>query len=288
MPRFSVIIPAFNSEATLSRAVESVLAQTYTDYEVIVVNDGSTDATAALIERLRKDSEIKAVSQDNAGVSAARNAGASIAQGEWLIFLDADDELEMDALKFFFEAIDKCPDEKVWLAGYKRIYVRSSKIVKSLPSFEKKMSTLSGTFAIRVDFFRSLDGYDPRFSFGENSELFRRIKDRGIKPSTLDFISLIYSDRSVGGSKNLRNMEASTRLLLKKHKLYFEKALYEKRVYLQIIGVCNLRLGNYRQARLDLWEAYQIDITKILTLGRFVVSSIPILARKLYPITDYK
>ena len=89
-PRFSVIIPAYNSAATLARAIDSVLAQTAPAYEILVVDDASPDATAGVVaaygERVRYLRR-----ERNAGVSAARNFGAREARGDWLAFLDADD-----------------------------------------------------------------------------------------------------------------------------------------------------------------------------------------------------
>jgi hypothetical protein len=89
-PRFSVIIPAFNSAATLARAVESALAQTWPAHEVILVDDASTDGTHAIAANF--GDRIRYLRRDvNAGVSAARNHGAEQATGDWLAFLDADD-----------------------------------------------------------------------------------------------------------------------------------------------------------------------------------------------------
>jgi teichuronic acid biosynthesis glycosyltransferase TuaG len=85
----SVIIPAFNAEAFIAEAVQSVLAQTYSPIEVIVVNDGSTDGTIS--ELCRFGHHIRIVSQSNRGLPSARNVGASVSTGEWLAFLDADD-----------------------------------------------------------------------------------------------------------------------------------------------------------------------------------------------------
>jgi glycosyltransferase involved in cell wall biosynthesis len=87
----SVIIPAFNSESTIARAIESVVAQQFHgDFEIIVVNDGSTDQTAEVLRSY--GDRIKIVTQENRGVSAARNAGVRNSEGEYLAFLDADDE----------------------------------------------------------------------------------------------------------------------------------------------------------------------------------------------------
>lgn len=88
-PRISVVIPAYNAAWCVARAIDSVLSQAWRDCEVIVVNDGSTDDTAAVLAGYRK--HICVLTQKNAGLSAARNAGIAAARGEWIAFLDADD-----------------------------------------------------------------------------------------------------------------------------------------------------------------------------------------------------
>ena len=89
-PRVSIVIAVYNGAPTVGRALASVFAQTYTDCEVIVVNDGSTDDTAAVLARFRD--RISVVTQDNRGLSAARNAGVRASTGEYVAFLDDDDE----------------------------------------------------------------------------------------------------------------------------------------------------------------------------------------------------
>ena len=102
-PRFSVIIPAFNSAATLARAIESVQAQSWPAHEIIVVDDGSADATAEIAAGF--GDAVRLLRQANSGVSVARNAGAAAATGDWLAFLDADDWYAPDRLKLHAEWI---------------------------------------------------------------------------------------------------------------------------------------------------------------------------------------
>ena len=90
----SVIIPAYNVEEHIDKCLGSVLSQTYENLEVIVINDGSTDSTAAMIRKHEADPRLKLIDQQNAGVSAARNAGIVAASGKLLAFVDSDDYLE--------------------------------------------------------------------------------------------------------------------------------------------------------------------------------------------------
>src|SRR3569833_235040 len=105
-PAFSVIIAVYNGDATLSRAIDSALMQSYLPHEVIVVDDGSTDGTAKIAKGY--GDRVRYLRQHNAGVAAARNAGVQAATGDWLAFLDADDWSYPDRLRLHAEWI--CED----------------------------------------------------------------------------------------------------------------------------------------------------------------------------------
>ena len=108
--KLSVIIPCYNAGDFLSQCLASVLSQDMADFEVILVNDGSTDGTLAEAERFaRQDARVRVLSQENAGVSAARNLGLDAAQGEWVTFVDADDLLAQGA----FAALLRAASEEV-------------------------------------------------------------------------------------------------------------------------------------------------------------------------------
>jgi glycosyltransferase involved in cell wall biosynthesis len=92
MPKISIIIPVYNVEKYLAECVDSVLAQTFTDFECILIDDGSLDRSPSICdEYAEKDCRIKVIHKKNGGVSSARNAGLDIAQGEWIVFIDSDD-----------------------------------------------------------------------------------------------------------------------------------------------------------------------------------------------------
>lgn len=100
MVKFSIIIPVYNVEAYLRDCLDSVLAQTCADWEAVCVNDGSTDRSLTILkEYAAKDKRIRIVDQTNGGLSAARNAGIRVAQGEYIILLDSDDWIVPDALE---------------------------------------------------------------------------------------------------------------------------------------------------------------------------------------------
>jgi len=99
MPLVSVIIPAFNAGQFVHHAIESVLQQTVPDFEVIVIDDGSTDHTVEAVSPYLFDSRVSCISQKNRGLPGARNAGAQKSRGDYLAFLDADDSLAPNALE---------------------------------------------------------------------------------------------------------------------------------------------------------------------------------------------
>lgn len=111
-PFFSVVIPAWNRAHIIGRTIESCLGQDFGDFEIVVVDDGSTDATRDAVARY-PDPRIRYVRQENAGASAARNRGAIEARGRYLAFLDSDDEFLSGKLSAFRNAIGDVPDPRV-------------------------------------------------------------------------------------------------------------------------------------------------------------------------------
>lgn len=107
MNSFSIIIPIYNGEKYLNEAVSSILNQKYEDYEIILIDDGSTDATKKICQRFENNDNVKYLYKSNGGVSSARNLGILNATKEYLMFMDADDLLAYDSLDYFNTLIEK-------------------------------------------------------------------------------------------------------------------------------------------------------------------------------------
>ena len=108
MPRISVIVPVYKAERYLERCVASILAQTYSDFELLLIDDGSQDNSPKMCDMwAERDERICVLHKDNGGASSARNAGLAIAQGDWIAFVDSDDFLEKRALEILYTLAEK-------------------------------------------------------------------------------------------------------------------------------------------------------------------------------------
>lgn len=112
MPKISIVIPTYNAEKTIASTLQSVINQTFSDVEIIIINDGSTDNTLQTIETCQ-DPRIRVLSYNNAGVAMARNRGISHATGEYIAFIDADDRWTTDKLELQLQALQEHPEAGV-------------------------------------------------------------------------------------------------------------------------------------------------------------------------------
>lgn len=144
----SVIIPLYNKEDTIARALDCVLAQTYQDFEVVVVDDGSTDDGAIVVERYA-DPRIRFIRQANAGVSAARNRGIEEAKGDYVAFLDADDEWLPEFLAEIVALQQEFPECRAQATNYifNSYGVKSPTILRKIP-FDNERGVLTNYFEV--------------------------------------------------------------------------------------------------------------------------------------------
>lgn len=133
--KFSVVIPVYNVETYLRECLDSVLGQTFADWEAICVNDGSTDRSAVIIEEyVSKDSRFKTINQPNGGLSAARNTGLKAAVGEYVLFLDSDDWLELKALESIYNSLND--EDMLCFSG--RRYIEEEKQYREADQLKSK------------------------------------------------------------------------------------------------------------------------------------------------------
>jgi glycosyltransferase involved in cell wall biosynthesis len=182
MSLVSVIIPTCNRAASLERAVNSVLAQTFTNRELIVVDDGSTDSTPEILEQY--NGSLLALSQQRRGVSAARNLGISHANGKLLAFLDSDDEWLPEKLarqlEFYDESDDSfiCHTDEVWLRDGKVIRQKKKHAKQGGRFFERSLQLcLISPSAVLVsrDLLDRVGWFDEQLPAGEDYDLWLRV-----------------------------------------------------------------------------------------------------------------
>jgi glycosyltransferase involved in cell wall biosynthesis len=111
MPKVSIIVPVYNAEQYLDRCIESILSQTFSDFELILVDDGSYDNCPAICDNYAaQDKRVKVIHKNNGGVSTARNQGIEIAAGDYLMFIDSDDYVDANMLEIMLNSADDFPD----------------------------------------------------------------------------------------------------------------------------------------------------------------------------------
>lgn len=177
---FSVIIPLYNKEKFIQKTIESVLSQDFKDFEIIVINDGSTDDSVSKLKDI-SDSRLKIVHQVNQGVGAARNNGMSHANFEWIAFLDGDDIWASNHLSELKQIISTFPSSGMIATNYKSFYsdtdikIEDKKLktnIRSIDYFLEPIVWTSAT-AIKKDVFKNLGGFTD-YKNGEDLEYWVR------------------------------------------------------------------------------------------------------------------
>jgi glycosyltransferase involved in cell wall biosynthesis len=196
-PKVSVIIPTYNRAGLVRSAVESVLAQTFSDLEVIVVDDGSSDGTGQSLEGIFGD-RIRYYAQANQGVSVARNKGIAEARGEWIAFLDSDDLWEKEKLEWQLKALERfgpqcgaCytdtrlfnnPETRTLFQMAEESYRHEGTMGVNTDALRllvrpggAGMVVCLSSFLAQADLIRSTGGFDPKLLYSQDSEFMFRL-----------------------------------------------------------------------------------------------------------------
>jgi glycosyltransferase involved in cell wall biosynthesis len=184
MPRVSVVIPTYNRRDLVREAIASATAQSYADFEVIVVDDGSADGTAEVV---RQFAGIRYVCQPNRGVSAARNAGAALARGELLAFLDSDDlwrprKLECQVALFDqYPGMQICQTDEIWIRDGVRVNPHNKHRKTGGDIFARSLELClvsPSAVMMRRALFEELGGFDESLPACEDYDLWLRVATR--------------------------------------------------------------------------------------------------------------
>lgn len=221
----SVIIPAYNSAAYLPGAVNSVLQQTLQDFEIIIVNDGSKDDTEGVVKTMLTDSRVRCVSQENRGLPGARNAGARVAVGKYLAFLDADDYLAPSALAVLLREFEATG--AAWAnVGVLRVEGSDRTALSPyMPAGNVFHAILRDDFIRRCPFFRATEFadvgmYDEEMKVREDWDINIRLIQSGKPYICVDEPLYLYTctEGSITRGNRRRVLEFTEKLLHKYHK----------------------------------------------------------------------
>ncbi|MDT8443890.1 MAG: glycosyltransferase family 2 protein [Desulfuromonadales bacterium] len=291
---FSVIIPTYNRAHCIMSAVNSVLNQTHADFELIVVNDGSTDNTVDLLAAI-DDERMRVIHQENRGVSAARNAGLAAARGEWMTFLDSDDEAKAKWLEEIARCIRSIKKAGIVFCGHEVRYFDGNRVKSKIilpkpagPLFDNApVKVLAGTFALRKDLLSIAGGYAENLRYSENTELLLRVVtcclEKRLAIGKIDLPLTIYNKQpfNVRAASPLyyRNTLDAVRYILDKHQDLFRKDPAEHFNYNAVAGVNAARLGLYAEARKLFACNVRIKPLSAKNYMRLFFASVPPLAR---------
>ncbi|AOY87512.1 hypothetical protein BKP64_04620 [Marinobacter salinus] len=304
-PFFSIIMPCFNSESYLEESIRSVLEQTETDFELIVVDDGSSDSSTSIIQDINKqDQRVKlAVNKGGKGASGARNYGASVCVGEWLCFLDSDDLFEPNALaqrrdaaskapscEFFssdffrWQADDKSPAKlqtdvnDYWKFYFKKagtcgLYILTEDIA---PIFIKAPLAWTGGVTMKKSLFMELGGFDEALIRAEDDHLWIRGATKTGRVGLIGYPDAYYRIRTTGLSQGTGARTPYSPIMLKRLlkepllKNYKSQISDKLELETYLLSLYYRECGNRRLAIQFAWQSFQASSFKYSKLRNLV------------------
>ncbi|MEZ4866324.1 MAG: glycosyltransferase family 2 protein [Caldilineaceae bacterium] len=285
-PAISVIVPTYNRAACIERSIRSILSQTWSDFEVIIVDDGSTDETQQVITTI-DDLRLRYHYQSNRGVSAARNAGVMLAKSKLLVFLDSDDEAQPDWLQQIACTFET--DNQIGIVCGGVIIRELGQEFKRLPrqlgaAYHYQTGLFAaGTFALRKVLFDQVGGYAESLAFSENTELALRLIPcclaNGWTVASIYRPLIIYHREPLRWARSqdkFRLRLQSAQYILDHHGEKYRgphPAGYAN--YCVIAGVNAARLGWFRQARSYFIAAIQVNPFNWRHYVRLFLSLVP-------------
>ena len=217
VPAVSVILPVFNGEKYIGRTIASVLAQTFADWELIVIDDGSTDNTPQILASLSRDARLKLIRQVNQGASAARNTGLAAAVGDYIAFLDADDLWRPIYLERMLASLWARPEAELAFAGWQYINSDDELLPQTVIPFDGNVeraqrelvwhnAILPSAAVARRPTLLELGGFDHTLKACEDWDMWLRLKLRGVFIAVPEILTL-YRAHSESRTDDIQNIE---------------------------------------------------------------------------------
>lgn len=273
----SVILPAYNAASFLSETIESVLSQTFADWNLLIVDDGSTDDTIKIANRYcQQDSRIKLFTQANQGVSVARNNGIQMTQGEFIAFLDADDQWLPEKLAAHIQHLSLRPNlgvsfgrvEFITYEGKLTGQFSNSRLTDLEPKhflYEYPATTMSN-LVVRREVFKQIGGFDQNMNYAEDLDwAFRVMCSKRWQIEGINRVLMQYRNNETGLSSELYRMQEGWNLLINKARekapdLVNQHYSLAQAVHLRYLARRSLRLGLSSQVGVDfMTRALQSD-----------------------------
>jgi glycosyltransferase involved in cell wall biosynthesis len=294
-PVISVVIPTYERAHLVSEAIASVLRQTYSNFELLVVDDGSSDETPEVVSSF-KDERLRLVLVKHCGRSGARNEGVARARGEVVVFLDSDDRAEPDWLQELVLALDgpaavACCGARFTTESREESTDREQIVMprQFSSAYGNRVGLfLAGTFAVRRSVLVAIGGYDSRLAFAENSELAIRLL-RHCKERALPFAAVhkplvrIKRRRAVGGEAEFRARFEAAELMLQQYSDWPRQARSSFCANYQAVAAVNAyRLGLFGRGIRHFVAAATANPGRLVHWGRLTLALVPPLARRFW------
>ncbi len=284
MSFFSIIIPTYNRANKLANTLEQLKAQTFIDFEVIIVEDGYNNGNF-YSNLISSNKLVYTFLETQKNVSAKRNIGALKAIGKYLIFLDDDDTIAVNWLLDFAAVLLKDKADIAFCAVEVVQAAKKKKIIFPETAYQDERSWgifLAGAFAVKKEIFEGIGGYDEMLRYGENTELGIRLKFVIKSKSFINNINLFYTAATNGGSKNVQNTFVANNHILIKHKAWFQQNPILHFNYLSVLGVVSFKLKKNKLAKKYLYEALSIQYFNPKAWSRCMIAMFPFIAKKIW------
>lgn len=292
MPLVSVVLPVYNGARFIKESLDSVLAQTFHDHEIICVDDGSTDASSAILDQYRQ--YVTVFRQANAGQGAARNVGVGHASGLYVAFIDQDDrwypwKLQQQVLAMERDAeavLVHCNSDRMDLEG--RVVERGATLAEYPRAMESPLGRLLGeglilpsAMLVRRDAFERVGGFDHQLRGYEDFDLCARLKREG-RFVFLDEPAMCYRVHSEGSSRAGHAVVRSRERFLKNMMKLYAADESKRRILRMLLAECysdwgmdEMRSGNASGARAMMLRSLKFNPTKFRTYSRLLRSVWP-------------